>query len=69
MRSSTGPDGPWVDETVAWPLLNTSEWPSSLSNPALLFPTSPGDKVLLGFNGNMAPPLNKVPLQAAIRTA
>jgi hypothetical protein len=69
MRSSTGPDGPWVDETVAWPLLNTSEWPSSLSNPTLLFPTSPGDKVLLGFNGNMAPPLNKVPPQAAIRTA
>jgi hypothetical protein len=69
MRSSTGPDGPWVDETVAWPLLNTSEWPSSLSNPTLLFPTSPGDKVLLGFNGNMAPPLNKVPLQAAIRAA
>ena len=58
MRSSS-PTGPWIDETVAWPLLNTSEWPSSLSNPALLLPAAAGEPVLLGFNGNMAPPLNK----------
>ena len=58
MRGSS-PDGPWVDETVAWPLLNTSEWPSSLSNPTLLLPAADGQPVLLGFNGNMAPPLNK----------
>lgn len=62
MRSSS-PDGPWVDQTVAWPLLNMSEWPSSLSNPTLLLPErrgqAAGQKPLLGFNGNMAPPLNK----------
>ena len=58
MRSAHGPDGPWTDETVAWPLLNISQWPSSLSNPTLLLPEKPGQKVLLGFNGNMAPPLN-----------
>ena len=58
MRSSS-PAGPWIDETVAWPLLNTSEWPSSLSNPTLLLPAAAGEPVLLGFNGNMAPPLNK----------
>jgi hypothetical protein len=65
MRSTSGPDGPWKDETVAWPLLNISQWPSSLSNPTLLLPETVGQKALLGFNGNMAPPLNHGPTSHA----
>lgn len=56
---SASPDGPWVDETLAWPITNTSQWPSCLSNPTLLFPSCAGGKTLLGFNGNFAPPNNK----------
>eukprot|EP00928_Gymnodinium_smaydae_P057759 TRINITY_DN40983_c0_g1_i1.p1 TRINITY_DN40983_c0_g1~~TRINITY_DN40983_c0_g1_i1.p1 ORF type:complete len:461 (-),score=2.93 TRINITY_DN40983_c0_g1_i1:131-1471(-) len=56
---SKGPSGPWVDKTVAWPLNSLLEWPGCLSNPSLLF----GDNgsVLLGFNGNLAPPNNHGP--------
>jgi len=58
------PEGPFVDATVAWPLTNTSAWPSCMSNPTLLVATPgavPPQQTLLGFNGNLAPPHNHGP--------
>ena len=65
--SSKGFDGPWSDTTLAWPLTNITRWPSSLSNPTMLFPAAddPTGKVLLGFNGNLAPPNNHGPTSHA----
>lgn len=60
MRSAS-PSGPFVDTTVAWPLTNTSAWPSELSNPTLLIGETPDHPTLLGFNGNLAPPNNHGP--------
>ena len=65
VMSSKSPSGPFIDETVAWPLLNTSQWPSSLSNPTLLLPEDDSQRTLLGFNGNLAPPLNHGPTSHA----
>eukprot|EP00038_Savillea_parva_P013949 m.213440 g.213440 ORF g.213440 m.213440 type:complete len:344 (+) comp26616_c0_seq1:770-1801(+) len=61
VMTSTSPDGPFKDATVAWPLTNTSDWPSCLSNPSLLLGSGPDRPTLLGFNGNLAPPNNHGP--------
>lgn len=66
---SPSPSGPFVDKTVAWPIDSVTEWPGCISNPTLLFPAGAssadagtGDQlVLLGFNGNLAPPNNHGP--------
>ena len=60
-RRSTRPGAPWGDVTVAWPLVNTSAWPSCISNPTLLLGRTGTGPVLLGFNGNLAPPNNHGP--------
>jgi hypothetical protein len=44
---SSSPEGPFEDVTVSWPLLNTSQWPSALSNPTILLPENPSQKVTL----------------------
>lgn len=63
LRSSS-PFGPFKDRTVAWPINSTTTWPGCISNPSLLFPLSTSEEdnlVLLGFNGNLAPPNNHGP--------
>jgi len=58
---SRRPGAPWRDATVAWPLTDTKAWPSCISNPTLLFGRTGTGPVLLGFNGNLAPPNNHGP--------